>query len=219
MAIRTRIEPIDRSVVLAIRQGEDPRERSRKLAMYAQKHLEEAQEQNRLALGFVPPHETYVDGRRGAPMESVKPDGVIVSEFEVMADMFGYIDLLLITHSPVKSGRYRRSHLLLADGVEIDPSSPQLPDADEYVYINAQPYSRKIERGLSSQAPEGVYEAVAALAAKRFGNLARIRFSFRSLLGGAVGDWASKTKMPTKSRKGAKRRDWLTRQPAIVITR
>lgn len=233
MALRTRIEPIDRNIALAIRQGESPQERSAALAGYARRALSEAQEQNRQAIGSVPPHETFVDGRAGAALESVKPNGVIVFEFEMLADMFGYIDLLLIKHSPVKSGRYRRSHILLADGVEVDPSSPLLPDAEEYVYINTQPYARKIDkpRVQSPQAPSGVYEAVAALASMRFGNMARIRFGYRSLVGhSSVGSWADKTTLSgrdwqagTRRRvnrmKGAKRRDFLARQPAIIITR
>lgn len=219
MALRTRIEPIDRNIALAIRQGESPEERAKSLAGYARKALAEAQEQNRQAIGVVPPHETFVDGRRNAPLESVRPNGVIVFEFELLADMFGYIDLLLIKHSPVRSGRFRKSHILLADGVEVDPSSPILPDAEEFVYLNTQPYARKIERGLSKQAPDGVFEAVAALASMRFGNMAKIRFGYRSLVGGAVGEWAGKTKMTRRKMTGAKRQDWLTRQPAIIITR
>lgn len=219
MALRTRIEPIDRNIALAIRQGESPEERSKSLAAYARQALAEAQEQNRQAIGVVPPHETFVDGRRDAPLGSVKPNGVIVFEFEIMADMFGYIDILLIKHSPVRSGRFRRSHILLADGVEVDPSSPILPDAEEFVYLSTQPYARKIERGLSKQAPDGVFEVVAALASRRFGNMAKIRFGYRSLVGGAVGEWAAKTKLTRRKMTGTKRQDWLTRQPAIIITR
>ena len=48
--------------------------------------------------------------------------------------------------------------------------------ADEYVFINTVPYARKIERGSSSQAPDGVYQAVAMLARDRFGNVARITY-------------------------------------------
>lgn len=225
MALRTKIDPIDRNISLAIRQGESPQERSTTLAGYARRALGEAQEHNRQAIGRVPPHETFVDGRNGAALESVKPNGVIVFEFEVMADMFGYIDLLLIKHSPVRSGRYRRSHILLADGIEVDPEAAVLPDAQEFVYVNAQPYARKIERprAQSKQSPDGVYEAVAAMASKRFGNIARIRFGFRSLVGGAVGAWAEtagvKSGQRGRNQPGSKRRDWLTRQPAIIITR
>ena len=53
--------------------------------------------------------------------------------------------------------------------------------AEEYVFINTQPYARKIEgtggRRMAPQAPDGVYQAVATLAQRRFGNIARITFS------------------------------------------
>jgi len=54
------------------------------------------------------------------------------------------------------------------------------------VFLNIQPYARKIERGQSSQAPDGVYQAVATLAQRRFGNVAKITFSYRTAIGGAI---------------------------------
>lgn len=218
MGITTRIDPIDRNIALAIREGENPQERGRRLASYARGALKDAQEQNRQALGYVPDHETFVDGRKGAPLESVRPDGVIVFEFDLIEDMFAWIGAMLVQHSPVRSGRYSDSHVFLADGEEVEPGIAA-PEADEYVFVNVQPYARKIERGLSPQAPDGVYEAVAAMAARRFGNVAKIRFSYRSPLFGGVHEWAGKTNMKSPYRKGAKRDAWLTRQPAIVITR
>jgi hypothetical protein len=73
---------------------------------------------------------------------------------------------------------------LLADGAEVDPSGANVPPADEYVFINTVPYARRIERGSSSQAPDGVYQAVAMLARGRFGNIARITYSFRTVSSG-----------------------------------
>ena len=88
--------------------------------------------------------------------------------------------------------------------------------------LNAQPYARKIERGQSDQAPDGVYEGVATLAKRRFGNVAFVGFGYRSFPGGAVGKWAqtaSAARLVKKVRGGNPRthEDWLTRQPAIII--
>lgn len=223
MAIRTRVTPINRDVMLRLCPTLDPKERSRRIADYARTALAEAQETNRQATGGVPEHTTFVDGREGAPLESVNPDnGVIVFRFELVTDLLAWIDKTLQAHSPVRSGRYQRSHVLIADGTAVDPEGP-IPDASEYVFVNTQPYARKIERGMSRQAPDGVYEAVAALASKRFGNVARIRFGFRSPLFGDIDAWASRTGMkssqPSRNRPGAQRRAWLNRQPAIVVTR
>lgn len=221
MAVRTRIEPIDRQIAVAIRAGETPEERSFALAAIARNSLAEAQEINRRATGHVPTHDTFVDGVEGRSLESVKPDGVIVFEFHLLGDLFEWIAAQLVKHSPVFKGNYQASHLFFADGVEV-PAGTAAPDASEYVFINAQPYARKIERGQSPQAPEGVYQAVAALASAKYGNVARIRFGRRSLPSGAVGDWASKTKMqprrPSLKRSPGAFKDWLTRQPAIIVS-
>lgn len=206
MAVTTRITPISRSIELTMQRHLSPEAQSARLAAYAKERLAEAQATNRQALGQVPPHDTYVDGRQGAAVESVKPDGVIVFDFELLDDLFGWIDLQLITHAPVLTGKYRRSFVLFADGMEVDPDG-DVPPAKEYVYLNMQPYSRKIEQGLSDQAPDGVFEAVAVLAKKRFGNLAKIRFSYRTPIAASGG-----------SSKENRQTDRANRQPAIVIT-
>lgn len=218
--VTTRIEPIERSIMLAIREGEPPAERGRRLAGYARKALAEAQEINRRATGVVPPHETYVDGRLGAPLESVKPDGVIVFEFDLLNDLFDWIGEMLVKHSPVLTGRYQGSHAFYADGVEIAPGA-EVPPAEEYVFLNLQPYARKIERGLSKQAPDGVYEAVTVLARQRFNNVASIRFTYRSPLLGYVPGAANRAERRAMrnqpARQSAIRMERESRQPAIVI--
>lgn len=220
MAISTRIAIVNRSAEAFFSEDLSPEGRSRELAAFALRNLTEAQETNRKALGGIPPHNTIVDGFKGRPEEAVRPDGVIVHEFEVINDMFAYIDLLLIKHSPVLKGDYRRSHVLYADGVEIDPSGANLPEAAEYVYMSALPYSRKIERGLSRQAPSGVYEVTAALANRRFGNLARAIFSYRSPLGGYVALGGRRGgKKASAEKRAAHNSEAETRVPAIIIMR
>ena len=151
---------------------------------------------------------------------SVKPDGgVIVADFDIVSEVLIWIDDQLKRHSPVKTGRYVQSHIVLLDGVEAEPTVTAA--FDEAVFVNNQPYARKIERGLSSQEPDGVYEAVAALARRRFGNIARVTFSFRSVRGGPISEWAAVTGM-RKSGRGAirdpaRRAEWLQRQPAIIV--
>lgn len=226
MAIRSRIDPIDRDIAVVFPDPFSEKSQKDTLVSFAKQALADAQRQNEAVLGRVPPHETWVDGKKDAPLESVRPDGTIVFEFELLEDVFGWIGEQLIKHSPrgdsgdPRPGHpdlYMRSHVFTADLVVVDPGEP-VPPAAEYAFLNSQPYARKIERGLSQQAPDGVYEVVAALAQKRFGNMARIRFSYRTPLFGAVDEWASTTKMKSPYRRGAKRDEWLRRQPAIVIT-
>jgi hypothetical protein len=197
MAVRARIDPIETDLAILFPDTFSLAAKNKAFAEFARRALAEAQDQNRQVFGAVPPHDTFVDGRKGAPLESVKPDGVIVFQFELLTEAFEWIDDMLILHSPSKSGRYAKSHVFLADGREADPFRPP-QGASEFVFINRQPYARKIERGQSPQAPEGVYDVVAILAQQRFGNMARIRFSYRTLISGS------------KAR--------TDRQPAIVIT-
>jgi hypothetical protein len=208
--VRARVEPISQDIALILGQELSPKARTAQIAAFAKERLSEAEAINTAALGHTPSHQTFVDGRHNAPVETVRPDGTVVYVFDLIEDTLAWIGDQLVRHSPVEHGVYARSHLLFADGQEVDPATPT-PDAREFVFINSVPYARKVEKGLSPQAPDGVYEAVAALASRRFGNIARIRFSYRSFPGGAVGDWAGSTKMRGK-------RDWLTRQPAITVT-
>ncbi|WP_020187796.1 hypothetical protein [Methylopila sp. 73B] len=196
---------------------------SRAVAQVAREELAAAQEINARALGRVPPHETVVNGQRGAPIDSVRPGGAIVFVFEVeiVNEALIWISQQLLEHAPRLTGRFADSFMLFADNVEYLPSDGVRP-AKEFAFINAQPYARKIERGLSKQAPDGVFQSVAKLASRRFNNVAMVRFGYRSLPGGAVGKWAATSKLkshaPSRNRPGARRTDWLTRQPAIVVT-
>jgi hypothetical protein len=200
MSVNFKFEPIDRDIAFLLSEELSPAAQSASLAAFAEEQRDDALSANTTALGSAPPYDTFVDGARSSHLEGVRPNGVIVFEFELFVNMMGWIDLQLITHSPVRSGRYRRSHVLFADGVEVDQSgNAPLPDAREFVYLNMVPYARLIERGLSKQAPDGVYQGIALMAARRFGNLAAFKFEYRRVANAGRGG-----------------RD--DRQPAIVIT-
>lgn len=222
MPVTARLDPLDRDIALMIAADLSPEAQASAFADMARGALADAEAQNSAALGYPPSHDTLVDGAMSsdAALDRIRPGGTIAFRFKLLDEVLTWIDAVLIGASPVRSGRYARSHLLFADDVETDPLKPA--SAREYAFVNAQPYARKIERGLSPMAPQGVYEGVAVMAAQRFGNVARIKFSFRSLPGGAVGAWAKKTRLRSRqairNRPGARRIDWLTRQPAIIVT-
>jgi len=185
MALKTRVQPIVRDLELFQSLDLGDKARSAMLAAFAAEAIAEAGQQNKQVLGVVPPYDVFVDGREGAPLTSVKPDGVIRAEFQLVNEALAWISTQLQIHSPVLTGRYAKSHELFADGV--DTENPNVaPPAEEYVFINIQPYARKIERGTSPQAPDGVYQAVATLAQRRFGNVAKITFSYRTAIGGDI---------------------------------
>lgn len=192
MALRTRIEPINRDIELMVSENLSPKAQSMQLAEFAGEQINEAKETNRTILGRLPRHTISVDGRQGAPLEAVRPSGYIIAEFELVNDVLIWIANQLDIHSPFKTGQFRRHNTLFADNVETVVGEV-IPVATEYVFINTTLYARKIERGASSQAPDGVYQAVAILASRRFGNIARISFGYRTpirgaFVGGRTGD-------------------------------
>lgn len=223
MVVRTKVESIDRDVQVLLSETMGPRARSATIAEFALDALADAEATNKEALGTIPLHTTFVDGHEGsdADVRRVRPDGTIIFEFNLLEGVFAWIGEQLVLHSPIKSGRYSKSHIFLADGVETE-AGVSAPAASEYVFISTLPYARKIE-GVngkppeSSQAPDGVYEAVATLARQRFGNLAKITFGFRVPTGGAVAEWSAKSLQHRRGDK-QKRAEWLQRQPAIIIT-
>lgn len=155
-----------------------PEARSRLIADAARQAIGEASDHNARVLGRAPPHDTYVDGRKGAALEGVNPDhGRITAVFEIRNEVVDTVWEMLVRHSPVLTGKYRAAHRLFADGVELDAPDPAR-QAVEWTIVAGVPYAGKIERGWSAQAPDGVYEAAAVLAKARYGNLATIRFTY-----------------------------------------
>lgn len=204
MAVKTRVEAVDRDIDVILREDLSPQARSQALAKFADETIADASRQNRQILGREASKTIYVDGRQGAPLGSVRPDGEIIAEFDLFTDTLAWIGDQLERHSPRRSGRYAKSHDLFADGTLVEIGR-QVPLAEEYVFINTLPYARKIEMGQSSQAPDGVYQAVATLARRRFGNIARVAFSYRTALAGSI-------VMGHAGNKSA------GRYPAIVVT-
>ncbi len=222
MAFTAKIQPIERDIEVILKQGLSPEEQGKVFAQFAREKIEEVKKDNARVLGHVPSYTVTVDGRIGASLDSAKVPGTIVVEFEIVTEALIWIDQQIEIHSPIKSGRFRKSNILLADGVLIDVRQSVAQSAEEYVFINSQPYARKIESGKSSQAPDGVYQAVATLAGTRFGaNVAKITFGYRSLVTGAVHDWAqtkSAARHASKFRRhGIGASEWLRRQPAVIV--
>lgn len=224
-----RIGNFRQDVLLHVSDRMSPQARQKLVATMARKMLTEAQAENKKALGTVPPHKQFVDGRQNAPLETVNPDhGTIVFEFELITELLSWIGEQLVIHSPVGSppkdkhpGLYKASHVLLADGVEVIADA-KIPMADEYIFVNVQPYARKLENGLSSQAPDGVYDVVADMANRRFGNIAKIRYTLVGVSESDASDlWSWAAKNASREAGSAKQRrkyEKNIRQPAIKIT-
>lgn len=183
-----RLTTIRRDVAVAFGAITDPRARSRRLAEFAAEEIIKARATNKAAGAGDRPPKVAVDGKIGAALASVKPDGVVVAQFDLFSDVLRWIHAELMANSPVLTGDYRASHRLFVDGVDTPIGDAPLKDGVDYTFVSTLPYSRKIEgdpnSGLkpqSKQAPDGVYEAVAAVAKKRFGNVAKVYFIFTAV--------------------------------------
>lgn len=214
MVIRTKVEPISDWIEITVRETLSPEAKRKAVANFAKERLSEAQTQNERILGRVPPHETYVDGRKGAQLESVNPSrGTIVFEFEFITDVLRWIAETLVARSPEISGDYKRGHTLFADGKEIDVGG-LIPQAEEYSFTNLVPYSRKIEIGKTTkgrdfviQVPNRIYERTAQDGRRRFGNIVKLEFTYRGLIGMSSGNGTLINPLKDPTRGGVRGRD------------
>ncbi len=215
MKVRIETSAITRKITLDDIVPEAERRALR--AQMAREAVAEAAARNRRVFGVEPPRREFVDGREGAAFESVKPAGRIDVEWAFADESIRWITEALIQASPIgpgKNGHYKDSFVVLLDGMAIETSAPLPAQFDEVAILNTQPYARKIERGLSQQAPDGVFQAVAAVASRRFGNIVKIRFSYRAPLFGGIHEWAVGRARSGRPKEVARQ----GRTPAIIIT-
>lgn len=229
-----RLKAGSRTIEALVRRGMDPKVQAQQVAKIHRQLVAETDAHNKAILGMVPPSETYVDGRAGAALESVKLDGgVILTRYEALTEVVDYVWEMLARYSPVghgpyadghSPGRYRESHRLFADGAEMEPGSNTV--AKTYIFVSTLPYSRKVEKGQGSAPDEGVYEGAVELAKARFGNLADVRFTYQAVIEGGVQDYSDIALGGRRGGKlnktGPKREAYKAhnenRFPAIIIT-
>ncbi|WP_062018786.1 hypothetical protein [Gluconobacter japonicus] len=120
--------------------------------------------------GDAPPHwTTNVDGRQGAPESSVRPDGFILYRFNVMGLAAKAALQLCKERSPVRSGRYRDSWVVVVEGKPWTGDVADVPDGKQVMIINPQPYARKIDTGaMKMSVPPGIVEAVRQSIQRKF---------------------------------------------------
>ncbi len=189
--IAAKVEPIEGVVDVALQAWLGPQARAGLLAEAARAIFAETDALNARAEGQPLPQQTFVDGTATESIERVHAEGVIQRRYDLMPLVLTAIGELLWQHSPVLSGRYQHSHRLLADDSELAAVtgagwtvSNLTVGAKEFVFVASTVYAPLIEPhdgrpGESRQAPDGVYQVVAAMAQDMFGELARIGFAYR----------------------------------------
>lgn len=169
-----------------------PKAQGEVIARFARAKLHETDEHNRRALGYVPTHTVTVDGRFGAPLETVKPQGgAIVFRFAVDARPIIVREALraLRAASPVVSGAYRDSHTIYVNGLPVETLPKDLKVTDEIAISNPVPYARRLEIGKTQSGrdflvsvPNRIYERVAkGKLLARFRGSAKITFGYWTL--------------------------------------
>ena len=98
----------------------------------------------------------FVNGREGAAEETVRAPGPILYQFiwwpVVINAALGQLQRL----APARSGRYRKSFIVLANGKSVTDFDGIAADA-EVVVTNVQPYSRKIQVGALATVPDSLF--------------------------------------------------------------
>lgn len=118
-----------------------------------------------------------VNGRVGVPASAVRAPGAIVYSFEWLspAALFGLT--WLKTASPVRTGRFRRSFIVTADGREVRPEA--IDFAAVVQIVNTQPYARKIQVGAQGfESRRGLFDAAARRINREFRGLVKARVVF-----------------------------------------
>jgi hypothetical protein len=167
------------------------------------------------------PYVQFVDGREGAPLESVRPGGKILFKFNALGRVLDWIYEQLLARSPVGPDtpphlHYIEDHELYIDGERVNVvvgAIAEVPHGGTAMIVDGRPYARKIERGLSVQAPDGVYE-LTAIAAQRLFPGTKITFQYVSLA--SVAETARGTTRRALHARHAQNASY--RYPSITVT-
>jgi hypothetical protein len=183
--------------------------------------------------GFDEKPRRIVDRQFDAPLDAVRPFGVI--EFIArgdIAELLRWIWAGILRRSPVLTGRYKGSHLIMLNGTSIgsDPEAviAKYKPGDRIQIVNTMPYAKKIEgrsktkaggaavRGQSKKAPNGVYRAVFGAATRRYGKVAFIDFKYVKLdTGVTVMGYQGGAHFTAKKNAGDIRRRKRIKRPAV----
>jgi hypothetical protein len=139
----------------------------------------DVQDHNERIIGHQVTRTTYVNGQKNASEYSITSSGgTIEYVFSITSDIVEFIADSIQKLSPVRSGQYKASDVIYADGVLVSNPNDLPKNVSEWIFVNTQPYAGKIERGESSQASHGVYELTAYQAAQKYPEY-HVLFDFR----------------------------------------
>lgn len=170
------LDAFDRELRFAT-EGLEPQEINKALAIFAKKSLGEVISSGQASSRY----ERYVNGRQGAAEESVSAPGPIIYEFSLWEPIITFALTELRKRSPVKSGRFRNSFIVLANQQMVVDYDDIAPGA-EVIITNFQPYIRKAEGGLLGTKRYAIFDGTKRALARTFGSSNRnaAPFSFET---------------------------------------
>ncbi|MCV9960734.1 hypothetical protein OIU34_02380 [Pararhizobium sp. BT-229] len=164
-------DTFDREIRLAT-AGLEPRAVNRALADFARAELRKVQ-----AAGASRNYQLYVNGRPALSEYDVEAPGPIVYQFSMWNEIIAYALSELQRRSPVRTGRFRNSFIVIIDGA-IVASTKTIPATAEVIITNFQPYIRKAEAGLLGTKRFAIFDGTKRALTRRFGNEGRTSFGY-----------------------------------------
>lgn len=151
------------------------------------------------------------DGHVSGSEDAVRPFGVITYRFHRIREVISYAKTEAERLSPVRSGRYRRSWVVLTAGQEI--GMDQIPNDAPVTLTNFQPYSRKINvgaKGFERYVPPGIVEKVRQLVLKRYRPVVDAQIQYLNLANGHV--------LKRQGKRRSQKPGTAITYPSLVIT-
>jgi hypothetical protein len=116
-----------------------------------------------------PAYETFVDGRKGAAEETVRPDGAILYQFNVLGQAAKYALSFAVGRSPKHDGDYKRAWFVAVDGKKWTGDLNDIPAGSEVMVTNPLPYARKIDVGhMKMRVAPGIVEDTRQAVKRKF---------------------------------------------------
>lgn len=174
-----RLQTFDRDLQLALADI-DPARVNEQLAQFARQSLADVINRKEASSSYT----RFVNGVRDAAEETVRVPGAVFYEFSYWGPVLEFLLDYLRKRSPVKSGRYQASHIVMLGSQIVSPDIDIAPD-EEVMVVDTQPYARKIEVGhMKMSVGRGVYQDARKAVTGRFGGASgaiQVRFEMVTL--------------------------------------
>lgn len=171
---------------------------SKRIAVRAREVRNDMEQDGASLAGVRAVSQAIVDGVPDAPLEEVKPDGVIRLEFDYRIAIVEDLLLEMKVRAPRQSGRYSRSFFVQLDGVALSymtaPTREQMKGVSVVTVSNDVPYARRLEVALDKkgnpfvkQVEPHIVERAAIAVRQKWQGLADLEFTYIDIAGGYVG--------------------------------